>query len=249
MKTCRICHTENAKDASACSLCNTEFERQMPRASEREASGTSRASTLATAIWRRRTPLLFAALLACILVPLLSMRDLVATPSEVAATRVGFATLTASYEGKKAAWDEQKTQILLMLKRQRVATDLAKSDLSLDQIPFEVLLSYLNQHMDSLGADVAIYPSQQGTLILSKPENSLIMLSLEMRLSDKGQISFASLKRGQREISPTLAWTYFGAELSKLRALEMFQGGLKNLRIKANGALALDYQHQNMQPI
>ena len=135
-----------------------------------------------------------------------------------------------SYYAQPEKWSAQKEELCAWMgKRERGE----EASLDWDRIPLEVLLAYMVEKLDLTPShlqDISLYPAghpSKRRLILSKHEKGItpipILLSLEVELSPKEEglkPIFISLRRGSREVSPALAWIYFGPELQMLGCLQ-----------------------------
>lgn len=266
---CSLCGAENPDAANRCQLCDTalvrdEVETPSSEAPSHIALGTADISHVSIR-WSRLTQAL--ALLAFLALPWLMMSDLFQTPPDVQQGIEQFQVVKARYFAEQERWDAQKDQVLKVMARHYQDHDLAKDAIPIEDIPFEVLLSYLVDEVNLLSAnndDLVIYPVIDGhdpRLLISKEDRSLwpfrIALSLELMLDQDANgihVKFLRLRRGSRSENSELAWNYFGPELQQLRKLESYAGGVRQLLLyRKDAEIAADtsstyvswqYQHQ-----
>jgi hypothetical protein len=234
---CPLCGAENPQNAKRCHLCDTAVETNSNEVNETLVVETVDVSQKIVS-WQKLAIVL--ATIAVVVAPWTFMLDLFTVPDEVQEARENFTRLETSYLENGDQWDQQKNQILLSIRRHESSDDITKPELTFDHLPLEVVLSYLHDDLDWT-QDVAFFPHRDlasPTLIISKYEPGVwplkIILSLELRLKEKGHhvwVEIGRLRRGKREISNTLIWTYFGQELRQLRRLETFGGGIENVRL------------------
>lgn len=161
--------------------------------------------------------------------------ELFEVPFDVAHARHEFFLAKSRYEKNREYWDAKQTNLVETIK---LELNQQESRLILDELnnaSSEIFISFLvhnlNFYKERLN-EIAIFPKKTGSssfsLILSKYEKSFwpmkIMLSIELEVKVKGnafQIEFVRLRRGARDISLSLAWTYFWPELEPLQELKL----------------------------
>lgn len=240
---CSLCGAENDFLNTKCVICDSPLSQDVSASvSGSEERFSKKRVTLFQGRWKRIFT--YVGLLLLIGVPWILMVDLFQEPEDVLESRKHFDQLRAKYEASKDKWDFQKDQILKAMKEHRQEEDIGKKRLIFEAIPLEILMSFLMEDLNFSATKyqgATVFPAaslNNPTMILSKYESYLgpfsIVLSLEIELFMDGEQIMAKLRRlrrGSRDVSPSLSWVYFGAELQALRAFETFSGGLSQVRL------------------
>lgn len=266
---CPLCGAKNLGTLKRCQLCDAPLKQKGEYSGE--ASGhialDSVDASRMTISWSR----VFAALslLAFVLLPCFMLKDLLEVPSDVQTSREGFNRAKKSYFTNREHWDQQKDQVLQMMARHSNQLDSTKQPLTLSKIPAELIISYLVDEL-SLGIkdqSFTLFPIQKGSesyFILSKFSRGLWPLKIPVSMDilvesqEEGlEVRCVRLRRGTRSESPEWAWDFFSPELSALRRLESYVGGVRNFLVhhhsqetpnKQEGTteLSWDYQHKKL---
>ncbi len=257
---CSLCGSENSDTSSKCAACDQPFTGETSSTEHvfLEPTDLSHPSLIGRRVAYAVGILLLIAL------PWFLMSDLFQTPPEVIHTQELFQAAHQRYRADKNKWDEKKDQVLLAMGRQKNDPDLGKSQADFRDLPFEVMISYLEDDLRLFREDLpalSVYPlpsSQPIRLVLAKTEHSIgflpIVTSMEVELAIvNGRFSPAvvRLRRGEREVPPALCWTYFGPELQLLRRLEAFRGGVYSLEMaerENDEKIYLSYSYHHRVP-
>jgi hypothetical protein len=192
----------------------------------------------------RRHALAVAAFLTVLIAPWVFMSDLLQVPQDVEQAEHSFRDAVSQYEQNSEQWLERKNQVILAMRRHLANGDISKRELTLQDVPMEVFIAFLDDDVDLLKDrlhGVALYPTELSSaprFLLTKREFGIgplqITTSLELFVENRDggtAVSTGRLRRGSREIEPELAWIYFSDELQALRQLEAFSGGVRDLHL------------------
>lgn len=220
---CHLCGTENSPEAVECSFCDTIFAENTEAANSRVTIDA--VDTSSTRLSWKKTVIALAICMT-IVIPWYFMTDLLSVPKDVQENQKNFEKTLNNYLQQQKLWKQKKD------------TALQNNNLLHGDIPLEAFFAYLEEDLGFNLTNVTIFPNSNSSIMITKRQRGLwplsVVLSLEMGINiEKGQISvhFIRLRRGQREVSPGLAWAYFGPELGRLRRLEFFAEGTRNLQI------------------
>lgn len=218
--------------------------------------------------WKRLSLTFFLLFLAA--APWYWVSDYMALPPEVALSRQHFQSMRHNFEGEWDHWTQQKTQLLRSMEAPLATLNPLKEPLHFQGVPLEVIQAYLEQELQITQErfpSFAWYPGEDvenPSVILSKEEKHLfplkVMLSLEVAFVNQGEethTQLCRLRRGKQEISPSLAWMYFGTELQALRSMTPLFAGVSQLRLspsplsqeqKGESALEVAWHYQQQDP-
>jgi hypothetical protein len=249
---CPLCGANNSNSATMCFICDSPLKGEFLSSTHERENGeiSSPKTNFRNMNYKKLSTYLVIFLL--ILIPCFLMLDLFQTPTSITQSRQGFVTVMSNYEKNQERWNHQKDQILEVMNLHRLEEDIGKEKLLFDAIPMEILMAFLVDDLEISAkfSDLAIYPSKNlsdARLFLTKYESKIwpfqILLSLEVGFTiEEGKVvtQFHHLRRGKREVSPTLAWVYFGPELQALRSFSEFSGGVQRIKL---------YQKENEQKV
>jgi len=239
---CPLCGAHIPEGNLRCQLCDTLVTPQKPKGhDEYVLIGT--VDVTKPRLCRRKLTIAAVAL-SLLFIPWLLMADLFVVPHDVKVSRRSFDKIVNSYNEDKSQWHEHKEQVLLSMQPKKLEEQISREKLSFDEVPLETVVAFFEDNLaftEKYFNHVKFFPSKDlrsTTFLISKNQKGVwrlnIMLSLEVRLSfDDGklQVLFQRLRRGKRDVSPKLAWIYFGPELEAFRKLEGALGGIINPRV------------------
>jgi hypothetical protein len=246
MLECPLCKALNAKENAICHLCDTSL---LAVSSSKLELGESEHIILDSVDVTRNIPslkqvLLLLSILLFVSVPWLYLSDSFQNDSEVLDSRIKFYKAMEVYKKDQNKWHVQKEQVLQSMEYQKNDPEISKIAISCEQIPFSVILAYLDEDLaffQEKKCQRALFPLENNTdirFILSKQEKSIFpwkpMYALEVSIREENgryQFDFLRLKKGEREVPIQFAWDYFAEELAILRGLAAFSGGIKHVNI------------------
>ncbi|MBB65468.1 MAG: hypothetical protein CMO81_10430 [Waddliaceae bacterium] len=244
---CTLCGSKNSTSAKQCQLCGTALLLQSELPEEQETT------ILENEPLNQDFPLIysrvgvFLLILFLLAMPWMFMADLLREPIDVKDLRKDFFSESLSTSLNNELWWRRKQQILQTVYEHRKDYDIGKQGIKFTDIPEEVALSILLDVLkitpdSKSGLALALSQSSSGglTLHLNKYQKGIWPLSILLSLEIKSHTNkngytdfeFSRLRRGTRDVSPNLAWDYFGEELQTLRSLEYLASGLKNLEME-----------------
>jgi len=240
---CPLCRTNNPPEHKHCQLCDTLLSSSSDAASDISYTVIGTVDATQRFFSKRKLALIFLVIVLLIL-PWTLMSDLFVVPKDVKQSRELFSLLSDDYLANKDVWHQQKEQILSSMTQHETFEGKMNAELiNFDNLSLGVLMAFFHENMGfnkRKFKSLSIYPINhlnETTFLISKYQRSVwplhILVSLEIQLKfdhDKMNITFKRLRRGQRQVSPELAWTYFGPELELLCQLEPFVGNIRKLR-------------------
>ncbi|MDF2576672.1 MAG: hypothetical protein K0S74_156 [Chlamydiales bacterium] len=249
---CPLCGAFNSPTNKKCSLCDTELVTELPEIVEVATPYQAvqpielpPSDTTSNIAWKK-VGLFFIALFTAFIPWLLNL-DLLQTPENVKQSRQQFAVLQTEYLAEQAKWDRQKIKILEAMENHKNDAYISKEPLSFNNIPQEILFSYLMQEGQFLKKEfkhTTITPLFETNtcnsfrILISKYRNPFKLLGMIVALeievkqtSERLNVAFTQLRCGSRILPNHLAWKYFEKELCALRCFESFVGGIKDFSI------------------
>lgn len=263
---CPLCGAHIPDGSLRCQLCDTLIT---PQKNDHSYVVIDTVDITRPKFCRRKLTIAALALLLLFL-PWLLMADLFVVPPDVKASRRSFDKVVKSYSQDRSLWHEHKEQVLLSMEPKSLEEQIAREKLSFDEVPLETVVAFFEDNLSFTKGQldhVKFFPASDlhsATFLISKYQKGVwpmrIMLSLEVRLSfDDGrlQVLFQRLRRGKRDVSPKMAWIYFGPELEAFRKLESALSGIINPRVysiitddtASASPLRLGWQYSSQPPI
>jgi hypothetical protein len=160
--------------------------------------------------------------------------ELFDVPVDVSHSRQEYILAKTHYEKNRDYWDTKQNNLMESIKLDLNQQESKKILEQLNEASSEIFISFLVQNLNFYKErlnEIAVFPKKSASsfsIILSKYEKSFwpikIMLSLELEIKVQGNafaIEFVRLRRGARDVSLGLAWTYFWPELEPLQELKL----------------------------
>ena len=206
----------------------------IPRIDQQEASSSS-FSIWHLPLFHWKTFSIFIACIAAIVIHWFCTSELFEIPQDVALSRKNFFLAKERYLANASYWDAKQRHFTEFMQQEMPVSEPERILQHLQEAPPEVFISFLINKL-RLGLDrldhIALFPKETSAssfgLIVSKYEQGIwplkIMLSMEMEIKIQAHhlsLTFSRLRRGSQDIALGLCWAYFGAELERMRQLEL----------------------------
>jgi len=160
-----------------------------------------------------------------------SHADLFSIPKDVKQSRDLYFATRQELDRDPIYWQEQRLSFEEKMKQASLESNSHEMAHLIQTIQPHTIIDILSQGTSQSGT-LAITPKRSGSslvLIATKPErlfwpfSTMLSLEIELQPTTEGvSMRFTRLRRGSQEFSPTLARSYFGADLEMLKKSNLF---------------------------